>query len=159
VRETISVLRELRTSLAPLVWGTSYLTTTELLPPHRPLLAAAGRALPAGLLLLAVTRRLPVGEWWWRSAVLGGLNIGAFFALLFVTAARLPGGIAAVLTASQALLVVVLSGPMLGQRVGPWQGVAALAGVAPAAGGSARARGGRGTAEQAGSSRLREPAG
>ncbi len=124
------MLRELRTSLAPLVWGTSYLTTTELLPPHRPLLAAAGRALPAGLLLLAVTRRLPGGEWWWRSAVLGGLNIGAFFALLFVTAARLPGGIAAVLTASQALLVVVLSGPVLGQRVGPWQGVAALAGVA-----------------------------
>jgi probable blue pigment (indigoidine) exporter len=120
----------MRTSVAPLVWGTSYLTTTELLPPHRPLLAAVGRALPAGLLLLAVTRRLPRGDWWWRSAVLGGLNIGAFFVLLFVTAARLPGGVAAVLTASQALLVVVLSGPMLGQAVTRTQVVAAVAGVA-----------------------------
>lgn len=41
------------TALAPLVWGTTYLTTTELLPPGRPLLAAALRALPAGLLLVA----------------------------------------------------------------------------------------------------------
>jgi probable blue pigment (indigoidine) exporter len=129
------VLRELRTSLAPLVWGTSYLTTTELLPPGRPLFAATVRALPAGLLLLALHGRavrsaLPRGSWWWRSGILGALNIGAFFALLFVTAARLPGGVAAVLTASQALLVVVLSGPVLGQRVGPLQAGAAVAGVA-----------------------------
>jgi probable blue pigment (indigoidine) exporter len=129
------VLRELRTSIAPLVWGTSYLTTTELLPPGRPLFAATVRALPAGLLLLALHGRhlgrvRPHGSWWWRAAVLGALNIGAFFALLFVTAARLPGGVAAVLTASQALLVVVLSGPALGQRVGPLQAAAAVAGVA-----------------------------
>ena len=65
-----------------------------------------------------------------RAGVLGALNIGAFFALLFVTAARLPGGVAAVLTASQALLVVVLSGPVLGQRVSPMQACAAVAGVA-----------------------------
>jgi probable blue pigment (indigoidine) exporter len=126
----------MRTSLAPLVWGTSYLTTTELLPPGRPLFAATVRALPAGLLLLALPRRgggarpLPRGSWWWRAAVLGALNIGAFFALLFVTAERLPGGVAAVLTASQALLVVVLSGPVLGQRVGTRQAVAAVVGVA-----------------------------
>jgi probable blue pigment (indigoidine) exporter len=132
------VLRELRTSLAPVVWGTSYLTTTELLPPGRPLFAATVRALPAGLLLLALRTRsagsvrsvLPRGDWWWRAGVLGSLNIGAFFALLFVTAARLPGGVAAVLTASQALLVVVLSGPVLGQRVRPLQAVAAVGGVA-----------------------------
>ena len=129
------MLRELRTSLAPLVWGTSYLTTTELLPPGRPLFAATVRALPAGLLLLALPGRggprpLPHGSWWWRAAVLGALNIGAFFALLFVTAERLPGGVAAVLTASQALLVVVLSGPVLGQRVGTRQAVAAVVGVA-----------------------------
>ncbi len=128
------MLRELRTAAAPLVWGTSYLTTTELLPPGRPLFSATVRALPAGLLLLALharslDRARPHGSWWWRAAVLGSLNIGAFFALLFVTAARLPGGVAAVLTASQALLVVVLSGPVLGQRVGPLQAAAAVAGV------------------------------
>ena len=38
------MLRELRTALAPLVWGTSYLTTTELLPPGRPLFAATVQA-------------------------------------------------------------------------------------------------------------------
>jgi probable blue pigment (indigoidine) exporter len=140
LRDYVLVLREIRTSAAPLVWGTSYLTTTQLLPPGRPLFAATVRALPAGLLLLALRpgvrhRRsvrsvLPRGSWWWRAGVLGTLNIGAFFALLFVTAARLPGGVAAVLTASQALLVVVLSGPVLGQRVGPLQAGAAVAGVA-----------------------------
>ena len=70
------------TALAPLSWGTSYLVTSELLPPSRPLLAAVLRALPAGLLLLALTRTLPRGAWWWKAPVLGGLNIGVFFALL-----------------------------------------------------------------------------
>ncbi|WP_249044498.1 hypothetical protein [Crossiella equi] len=76
----------LLTALAPAVWGSTYLVTTELLPPGRPLLAAVLRALPAGLLLVALTRRLPRGDWWWRSFVLGALNIGVFFALLFVAA-------------------------------------------------------------------------
>ena len=79
------------TALAPMAWGTTYLVTTELLPEGRPLLAGALRALPAGLLLLALTRRLPQGSWWWRAAVLGVLNIGGFFALLFVAAERLHG--------------------------------------------------------------------
>ena len=42
------------TALAPAAWGTTYLVTTELLPPGRPLLAGALRALPAGLVLAAV---------------------------------------------------------------------------------------------------------
>jgi probable blue pigment (indigoidine) exporter len=124
------VLRELRTSAAPLVWGTSYLTTTQLLPEHRPVLAATARALPAGLLLLAIGRHRPHGVWWVKAGVLGALNIGAFFALLFVTAARLPGGVAAVLTASQALLVAALAGPVLGQRVPRLHVLAVLAGLA-----------------------------
>ena len=107
----------LLTALAPVVWGSTYLVTTELLPPDRPLLAGTLRALPAGLLLLAVTRRLPTGGWWWRSAVLGTLNIGAFFALLFVSAYRLPGGVAAVLGAVGPLLVAGLSVPLLGVRL------------------------------------------
>jgi probable blue pigment (indigoidine) exporter len=120
----------MRTALAPLVWGTSYLTTTQFLPEHRPVLAATARALPAGLLLLALGRRLPHGAWWLKAAILGGLNIGAFFALLFVTAARLPGGVAAVLTASQTLLVAVLAGPVLGQRVPRVHALAVVAGLA-----------------------------
>ena len=107
----------LPTAVVPVLWGSTYAVTTELLPPGRPLLAGALRALPAGLLLLAVTRRLPRGDWWWRSAVLGTLNIGAFFALLFVSAYRLPGGVAAVLGAAGPLLVAALSVALLDERV------------------------------------------
>jgi probable blue pigment (indigoidine) exporter len=104
------------TATAPAVWGSTYVVTTTLLPDGRPLLAGVLRALPAGLLLLAVTRRLPTGSWWWRSAVLGTLNIGAFFALLFVSAYRLPGGVAAVLGATGPLLVLALGAALLGER-------------------------------------------
>lgn len=51
----------LTTVLAPAVWGSTYLVTTEFLPPDRPLLASLVRALPAGLILLLITRVLPRG--------------------------------------------------------------------------------------------------
>ena len=108
----------LLTAVAPALWGTTYFVTTEWLPADRPLLAGTLRALPAGLLLVAVTRTLPHGGWWWRAAVLGVLNIGAFFALLFVAAYRLPGGVAATLGAVQPLVVVALSAVLLHERVG-----------------------------------------
>ncbi len=120
-------------AVAPVTWGTTYAVTTEWLPPDRPLLAATVRALPAGLLLVAVGRRLPRGAWWGKAAVLGVLNIGAFFALLFVAAYRLPGGVAAVLGAAQPLLVAVLAVPLLGQRLRPRTlllGVLGVGGVA-----------------------------
>ncbi|MFC7110354.1 EamA family transporter [Nonomuraea rubra] len=116
------------TALTPAIWGTTYLVTTELLPPGRPLLAAVLRALPAGLLLVAITRCLPRGIWWWRALVLGALNIGVFFALLFVGAYRLPGGVAATVGAIQPLLVALLSAGLLGERL-TWRTlVAAVAG-------------------------------
>jgi probable blue pigment (indigoidine) exporter len=118
------------TALAPAIWGTTYLVTSESLPPGRPLLAAVVRALPAGLVLVALTRRLPRGAWWWRAVVLGSLSIGAFFALLFVAADRLPGGVAATIVAVQPLLFVALSGTWLGERVAPRVIVAGAAGVA-----------------------------
>ncbi|MGV9680793.1 EamA family transporter [Nocardia sp. NPDC003482] len=101
------------TALAPLSWGTTYIVTTELLPPGHPLFAALLRALPAGLITLAVTRTLPRGVWWAKVAVLGVLNIGLLNALLFVAAERLPGGVAATLTAVQPLIVAVLTVPIL----------------------------------------------
>ncbi|MFF9770006.1 EamA family transporter [Streptomyces sp. NPDC014636] len=107
------------TALAPVSWGTTYAVTTEFLPPDRPLFTALMRALPAGLLLLAVTRVLPRGAWWAKAAVLGALNIGAFFPLLFVAAYRLPGGMAAVVGSVGPLLVVGLSALLLGQRPAP----------------------------------------
>jgi probable blue pigment (indigoidine) exporter len=127
LRNRLGVL--LVTALAPAVWGTTYLVTTELLPPGRPLLAAVIRALPAGLVLVAATRRLPSGIWWWRSLVLGALNIGAFFALLFVAAYRLPGGVAATVGSIQPLLVAGLSAGLLGERLSPRTAIAAVTGV------------------------------
>ncbi|MBL1080650.1 EamA family transporter [Streptomyces actinomycinicus] len=107
------------TALAPASWGTTYAVTTEFLPPDRPLFTALIRALPAGLLLLALTRVLPRGVWWAKAAVLGALNIGAFFPLLFVAAYRLPGGMAAVVGSAGPLFVVGLSALLLGQRPAP----------------------------------------
>ncbi|WP_205856960.1 EamA family transporter, partial [Phytoactinopolyspora endophytica] len=90
-------------------------------------------ALPAGLLILAFTRTLPRGSWWWRSALLGTLNIGAFFALLFIAAYRLPGGVAATLGAVQPLLVAGIAFGLLRERPTGWRlgwGLAGTAGVA-----------------------------
>ncbi|MEV0531668.1 EamA family transporter [Kitasatospora sp. NPDC050463] len=119
----------LLTALAPAIWGSTYLVTTELLPPGRPLLAGVIRALPAGLLLIAVTRRLPKGSWWWRSLVLGALNIGAFFALLFIAAYRLPGGVAATVGAVQPLIAAGLSAGLLGDRLSLRTLLSGIAGI------------------------------
>lgn len=121
------------TAMGPASWGTTYFVTTEWLPADRPLLAATVRALPVGLLIVGLSRTLPSGEWWLRSFILGGLNIGLFFALLFVSAYRLPGGVAAMLGAAQPLLVTALAVLMLGDRLRPQLLVAGgvgLAGVA-----------------------------
>ncbi|WP_222861889.1 EamA family transporter [Arthrobacter echini] len=122
----------LLTAVAPCVWGTTYLVTSELLPPDRPLLAAALRSLPAGVLLVILVRRLPTGSWWWRTGVLGVLNIGVFFALLFIAAYRLPGGVAATIGAVQPLLVAVLAAGWIGEKLTPAKlaaGVTGLIGV------------------------------
>lgn len=121
------------TALAPAIWGSTYVVTTLYLPQGYPLTVAMLRALPAGLLLLLVVRRLPAGIWWARSFVLGGLNFSIFWALLFVAAYRLPGGVAATVGAVQPLIVIALSRLLLGKAVHPLAvaaGVAGMAGVA-----------------------------
>lgn len=125
----VLVLSKWVTALAPAVWGTTYFVTTEYLPPDRPLLSGLLRALPAGLLLVAATRRLPRGDWWWRSLVLGSLNIGVFLPLLFLAAYRLPGGVAATVGAVQPLVVAGLAVLLLGQRMTTRTALAAIAGV------------------------------
>lgn len=104
------------TALAPLIWGSTYIVTSELLPPERPFTAALIRVLPAGLLLLLIMRRLPARRDWGRVLILSALNIGVFQALLFVAAYRLPGGLAAVVGAIQPLLVMGLAWGVEGRR-------------------------------------------
>jgi len=125
------------TVLAPLSWGTTYVTITELFPPGRPLLAAALRVAPAGLVLLAVGaargRWRPRGREWAHTAALALTNFAVFFPLLVVAAQRLPGGIAAAAGGLQPLLVVAGSAAVTGRRPRPVElgvGIVAAAGVA-----------------------------
>lgn len=106
----------LLTAIAPIFWGTTYVIATEILPSGHPLLVAALRTLPIGLVLTLSLRELPQGMWWWRMLILGGLNIGIFQALLFVAAYRLPGGVAATAGSIQPLLVGLFAWLLLGER-------------------------------------------
>ena len=103
------------TALTPVVWGTTYFVATEFLPEDRPMLAAMTRALPVGLVFVLGSRQPPSGSWWWRACLLGFLNIGAFFALLFIAAFRLPGGVAATAGALQPIIASVLAAFLLGE--------------------------------------------
>lgn len=121
------------TALAPAVWGTTYIVTTRTLPEGHYLFASLARALPAGLAALLLTRQLPHGSWWWRSLVLGTLNMGAFFPLLFLAAQELPGGVAATLGAAQPVVVAFLAVALLHERLSVWRvgwGALGVTGVA-----------------------------
>jgi len=120
----------LLTALAPTIWGSTYVVTTLMLPPGYPLTVAMLRSLPAGILLMLWVRALPHGIWWLRVFVLGALNFSVFWALLFVAAYRLPGGVAATLGAIQPLVVIALARLLLGAPVRGLSVVAALTGLA-----------------------------
>jgi len=124
-----AIARIALTAVAPISWGTTYVVTSEWLPADRPLLSGLLRALPAGLLAIAIGRRLPHGSWWWRAAVLGVLNIGAFFALLFLAAYRLPGGVAATLGAVGPLATAGFALALLGERPTRWRLGWAMVGI------------------------------
>ncbi|MET0524883.1 MAG: EamA family transporter [Nocardioides sp.] len=127
--ESTSIRTLAVTAVAPVAWGSTYLVTEQFLPADRPLFAALVRALPAGLLLLAFRRRLPRGDWWWRAIVLGVLNIGLFFPLIFLAAYHLPGGLAATLQAASPLAVMALAAGIVNERPGTLRIGAALVGL------------------------------
>lgn len=104
------------TAIAPIAWGSSYVVTRQLLPADSPLWGGLLRALPAGLILLLIARRLPTGAWWWRSLVLGALNVGGFFVLIYIAGQRLPSSLAATLMSTSALVMMLLAWAMLRQR-------------------------------------------
>lgn len=103
-------------ALAPVLWGTTYYVTRHALPADSPLWGGVLRALPAGLLLLVLARRLPSGSWWWRSAVLGTLTTGAFFALVYLAAQLLPTSIASTVMAVGPVAMMLAAWVLLGRR-------------------------------------------
>ena len=117
------------TAIAPAIWGSTYLVTTEFLPQGYPMTVALLRALPVGIILLLIVRQLPQGIWWMRSIVLGALNFSFFWAMLFVSAYRLPGGVAATVGAVQPLIVIALARLVMGRKITPAAVLAALAGL------------------------------
>ncbi|WP_426574668.1 EamA family transporter [Aquihabitans sp. McL0605] len=106
-------LTALATLLAPISWGTTYVVVTQLLPAGRPLLVAALRVAPAGLLLLVLGRLTstwrPRGREWGHTATLALCNFGLFFPLLIGAVYRLPGGVAAAAGGIQPILVTAFS--------------------------------------------------
>ncbi|MGI5487832.1 EamA family transporter [Microtetraspora malaysiensis] len=104
------------TAVAPVAWGTNYFVTHEFLPADRPLYGAALRALPAGLVLLALRRQRPHGAWWWRSAVLGLLNMSVFFVLVYAASQLLPTSVASTIMAVSPLTMMLIAWPLVSER-------------------------------------------
>jgi len=116
-------------ALTPIIFGTTFLLTTEFLPPGRPLLAGLMRSLPTGLVLI-IGSPIPNRRWLARFFVLSVLYASGLFPLLFIAAYRLPGGVAAVINSLSPLLVVVISVPLLGTKIRAVQVVAGMFGAA-----------------------------
>lgn len=104
------------TAVAPIAWGSTYFVTKHFLPSDYPLWGGVLRALPAGLLLLLIRRRLPRGVWWWRSLVLGTLNMGAFFVLVYLAAQLLPTSVASTIMATSSLVMMLFAWLVLSER-------------------------------------------
>jgi probable blue pigment (indigoidine) exporter len=115
-------------ALTPIIFGTTYLLTTEFLPPGRPLLAGLMRSLPTGLVLI-IGSSIPPRRWMARFFILSVLYASGLFPLLFIAAYRLPGGVAAVINSLSPLLVVVISVPLLGSRIRAIQIVGGILGA------------------------------
>ncbi|MFJ6841091.1 DMT family transporter [Streptomyces griseoluteus] len=104
------------TTVAPITWGANYYVTHQYLPPDQPLHGAALRALPAGLVLLALSRKRPHGVWWGRSALLGLLNTSVFFVLVYAASQLLPTSVASTVMALSPLTMMLLAWPLVAER-------------------------------------------
>lgn len=119
------------TAVAPVAWGTNYFATHEFLPADHPLYGATLRALPAGLVLLALCRQRPRGVWWWRASVLGLLNVSVFFVLVYAASQLLPTSIASSVMAVSPPAMMLIAWALVSER----PGIAHLAGAAIGLGG------------------------
>jgi probable blue pigment (indigoidine) exporter len=118
------------TAIAPIAWGSSYFVTREFLPADSPLWGSVLRALPAGLVLLALRPRMPRGAWWWRSLVLGLLNVGVFFVLVYLAAQLLPTSLASTVMATSPVVMMLFAWMLAGERLRVVPLVGAVVGIA-----------------------------
>ncbi|TDO99709.1 DMT family transporter [Marinomonas balearica] len=93
--------------LPPILWGSTYAAIGLYLTDIPPIWLAFWRALPAGLILLSMIRRLPRLSFK-RVATLGFINISLFFTFLLIGAYRLPGGVAGTLGATLPLQLILI---------------------------------------------------
>ncbi|MFE5671381.1 DMT family transporter [Agromyces sp. NPDC056523] len=105
------------TAIAPIAWGSTYYVTREFLPSDAPLWGAVLRALPAAVLLLVVRPIRPRGAWWWRAPILGALNVGIFFALVYVVAQLLPTSVASTVMATSPAVMMLLAWLLADERL------------------------------------------
>ena len=120
---------KLSAASATILWGFTYIISTTLLP-HHPLLISAVRALGGALVLLPLARQFPPAGWWQKLIILGTLNAGLFFGLLFISALRMPGGVAAIFQALGPLCVILMGWAILGQKPTALKIAGVLIGVA-----------------------------
>lgn len=116
--------------IAPIAWGSTYFVTSKYLPADYPLYGAFIRALPAGLLLLLAGRALPRGSWWWKSVVLGALNMSIFFALVYVASQLLPSSVASVVMALSPVVMMGLAWVWVSERPAAVSVLGAVLGIA-----------------------------
>jgi len=115
-------------AIATVLWGFTYIVSTSLLPAN-PFFIATLRALGAAAILLAIARQVPPKAWIGRIVVLGTLNAGLFFGMLFIAALRLPGGIAAIFQSLGPVCAILLGWAILGSRPTPGKIVSVLLGA------------------------------
>lgn len=109
----------LTTAIAPIIWGSTYYLTRNFLPPEYPLTAATIRALPAGLILLAITRKLPHGIWWIRTLTISTLTISGFFILVYISGSKLPSSIASMIMALSPIATMAMAHLLLKEKITP----------------------------------------
>jgi len=109
----------LTTAIAPIIWGSTYYLTRNFLPPEYPLTGATLRALPAGLILLAITQTLPHRTWWIKTFIISTLTISGFFILIYISGSRLPSSIASMVMALSPLATMAMAHTILNEKVTP----------------------------------------
>ena len=103
-------------ALAPMLCGTTYWLTTEVLWTDRPLTTALIRLLLPGLLLVAALRYRPQPGQWKPLLLISLPSMALTHACLFYAASRLAGPLAALLVSTQPLLVWGLAWLLFRQR-------------------------------------------